>query len=60
MSDRDILLHLLQHAEHDDQVLADMQQKIGVMHAELEAARPLLERARGPLGRIAARMNPWD
>jgi hypothetical protein len=50
-SDREILLHLLQHAEDLDARLAVLEQlcvvtsvKVNAMHEELEAARPMLEK----------------
>jgi hypothetical protein len=59
LSDRDILLHLLQHAEDQQATIDEMAGKITAMHAELEAARPLLERARSPVGRVLGGMRPW-
>lgn len=58
-SDRDILLHLLQHAEDQQATIDAMAAKIDVMHQELEAARPLLDKARSPIGRALGGMRPW-
>jgi hypothetical protein len=38
LSDRDIMLHILRHVEEQGRLIAEM-------HAELEKARPFLERA---------------
>lgn len=57
LSDRDILLHLLQHAEHVDGVITGIAEKIGAVHQALEDARPLLDRYRRLAGGV--RM-PWQ
>lgn len=66
ISDRSILLHLLQHAEAQDTLITDLTETIGVMagqlsamHEELEAARPLLEKwTRRAVIRLAAGRLP--
>lgn len=57
LSDRDLLLHLLQHAEHVDGVITDIAAKVGVVHQAVAEARPLLDRYRRLAGGV--RM-PWQ